>query len=316
MRIAQRLVVLAVSVFIAMAAHAAAPLATTPAVGFYRMMIGDYQVTALSDGTVPLPVTKLLTNTTAEKVTKALDRAFLSDPLETSVNAYLINTGSKLVLVDTGAGSLFGPTLGKLVSNLKASGYQPDEVDEVYITHLHPDHVGGLMAGDSMAFPKAIVRADRHDADYWLNKGAIATARESDRPFFEGAMKSLKPYSAAGRFKTFDGNTQLVPGISAVPARGHTLGHTTYAVESKGQKLLLWGDLIHVAAVQFADPSITIEFDTDPRAATIQRKKAFADAAKQGYWVAGAHLPFPGIGHLRSEGKGYSFVPANYAPAP
>ena len=316
MRIAQRLVVLAVSVFIAMAAHAAAPLATTPAVGFYRMMIGDYQVTALSDGTVPLPVTKLLTNTTAEKVTKALDRAFLSDPLETSVNAYLINTGSKLVLVDTGAGSLFGPTLGKLVSNLKASGYQPDEVDEVYITHLHPDHVGGLMAGDSMAFPKAIVRADRHDADYWLNKAAIATARESDRPFFEGAMKSLKPYSAAGRFKTFDGNTQLVPGISAVPARGHTLGHTTYVVESKGQKLLLWGDLIHVAAVQFADPSITIEFDTDPRAAEIQRKKAFADAAKQGYWVAGAHLPFPGIGHLRSEGKGYSFVPANYAPAP
>ena len=316
MRIAQRLVVLAVSVFIAMAAHAAAPLATTPAVGFYRMMIGDYQVTALSDGTVPLPVTKLLTNTTAEKVTKALDRAFLSDPLETSVNAYLINTGSKLVLVDTGAGSLFGPTLGKLVANLKASGYQPDEVDEVYITHLHPDHVGGLMAGDSMAFPKAIVRADRHDADYWLNKAAIATARESDRPFFEGAMKSLKPYSAAGRFKTFDGNTQLVPGISAVPARGHTLGHTTYAVESKGQKLLLWGDLIHVAAVQFADPSITIEFDTDPRAAEIQRKKAFADAAKQGYWVAGAHLPFPGIGHLRSEGKGYSFVPANYAPAP
>jgi len=316
MRIAQRLVVLAVSVFIAMAAHAAAPLATTPAVGFYRMMIGDYQVTALSDGTVPLPVTKLLTNTTAEKVTKALDRAFLSDPLETSVNAYLINTGSKLVLVDTGAGSLFGPTLGKLVSNLKASGYQPDEVDEVYITHLHPDHVGGLMAGDSMAFPKAIVRADRHDADYWLNKAAIATARESDRPFFEGAMKSLKPYSAAGRFKTFDGNTQLVPGISAVPARGHTLGHTTYVVESKGQKLLLWGDLIHVAAVQFADPSITIEFDTDPRAAAIQRKKAFADAAKQGYWVAGAHLPFPGIGHLRSEGKGYSFVPANYAPAP
>jgi len=316
MRIAQRLVVLAVSVFIAMAAHAAAPLATTPAVGFYRMMIGDYQVTALSDGTVPLPVTKLLTNTTAEKVTKALDRAFLSDPLETSVNAYLINTGSKLVLVDTGAGSLFGPTLGKLVANLKASGYQPDEVDEVYITHLHPDHVGGLMAGDSMAFPKAIVRADRHDADYWLNKAAIATARESDRPFFEGAMKSLKPYSAAGRFKTFDGNTQLVPGISAVPARGHTLGHTTYVVESKGQKLLLWGDLIHVAAVQFADPSITIEFDTDPRAAAIQRKKAFADAAKQGYWVAGAHLPFPGIGHLRSEGKGYSFVPANYAPAP
>jgi len=304
------------SLVLAAAAQAGAPQVKTQAPGFYRMMLGDIEITALNDGTLDLQPKQLLTNTTQQEVGKLLGKGFQKDVVQTSVDGYLVNTGSKLVLVDTGAGSLFGPTLGKLVANLKASGYQPDEVDEVYITHLHPDHVGGLMAGDSMAFPKAIVRADRHDADYWLNKGAIATARESDRPFFEGAMKSLKPYSAAGRFKTFDGNTQLVPGISAVPARGHTLGHTTYVVESKGQKLLLWGDLIHVAAVQFADPSITIEFDTDPRAAAIQRKKAFADAAKQGYWVAGAHLPFPGIGHLRSEGKGYSFVPANYAPAP
>ena len=96
-------------------------------------------------------------------------------------------------------------------------------------------------------------------------------------------------------------------------SRGHTAGHSTYAVESKGEKLVLWGDLMHVAAVQFADPSVTIQFDTDSKAAARQRKKAYADAAKNGYWVAAAHLAFPGIGHLRAEGKGYAFVPANYS---
>jgi len=308
----RRLVSLLVAVT-AVAAHAGAPLSTTPPVGFYRMMVGDYQVTALSDGTVPLPIGTLLTNTTPAKVEKALAAAFLAQPVDTSVNAYLINTGSKLVLIDTGAGNLFGPTLGKLTANMKAAGYQPEQVDEIYITHMHPDHVGGLMAGDTMVFPNAIVRADKHDSDYWLSNSVMATARKDDRPFFEGAMKSLKAYAAAGKFKTFDGNVDLVPGISAIPARGHTLGHSAFVVQSKGQKLVLWGDLVHVAAVQFPDPSVTIQYDTDPRAAAAQRKKAFADAAKQGYWVAAAHLPFPGIGHLRTEGKGYAFVPANYA---
>src|SRR6185436_4118757 len=125
-------------------AQAKAPLAKTQP-GWYRMMLGDFEITALSDGTVALPVDKLLTNTTPAKVQAALSRAYLKPPVETSVNGYLVNTGSKLVLIDTGAAGLFGPTLGNLVNNLKASGYQPDQVDEIYITHLHPDHVGGIM---------------------------------------------------------------------------------------------------------------------------------------------------------------------------
>jgi glyoxylase-like metal-dependent hydrolase (beta-lactamase superfamily II) len=96
-------------------------------------------------------------------------------------------------------------------------------------------------------------------------------------------------------------------------APGHTPGHSIYAVESKGQKLVLWGDLMHVAAVQFAEPSVTIQFDSDSKAAAAQRKKAYADAAKQGYWVAAAHLSFPGIGQVRAEGKGYVWFPANYS---
>ena len=308
--------VLASSFALATAAHAAAPQVKTSAPGFYRMMLGDFEITALSDGTVALPVDKLLTNTTPGQVGKALAASFVKAPLETSVNAYLVNTGEKLVLVDTGAAGLFGPTLGKLLVNLKAAGYTPEQVDAVVITHMHADHVGGLMAGDKLAFPNATVHADKHDADYWLSQANLDKAPAGAKDFFKGAMASLNPYVKAGKFKPFDGDTELVPGLRAQAARGHTPGHAVFVAESKGQKLVFWGDLMHVAAVQFAQPSVTIQFDTDSKAAAAQRKKAYADAAKSGYWVAASHLSFPGIGHLRSEGGAYRFVPANYTVLP
>jgi glyoxylase-like metal-dependent hydrolase (beta-lactamase superfamily II) len=294
------------------AAHAAAPQIKTQAPGYYRMMLGDFEVTALSDGTVALPVDKLLTNTNPAQVGKGLAGSFLKAPVETSVNGYLINTGAKLVLIDTGAAGLFGPTLGNLLANLKAAGYQPEQIDEVYITHMHADHVGGLMAGEKLAFANAIVRADQHDADFWLSAANLEKAPAEMKGFFQGAQASLNAYVAAGKFKPFDGNTELVPGIKAVAARGHTPGHSLYVVESNGQKLVLWGDLMHVAAVQFAHPSVTIQFDTDSKAAALQRKREYAQAAKQGYLVGSAHLSFPGLGHLRADGKGYAFVPVNY----
>ena len=293
-------------------ALAAAPQLKTSAPGYYRMMLGDFEITALSDGTVDLKMGELLTNTTAAKIRGALAKAHLKDPVEASVNAYLINTGSKLVLVDAGAGSLFGPTLGKLMANLKASGYQPEQVDEIYITHLHADHVGGIVANNQVAFPNAIVRVDQRDADFWLSKANMDAAPKDAKPFFEGAMASINPYIAAGKFKPFSGNTDLMPGIKSVATRGHTPGHSIYIVESQGQRLVLWGDLMHAAAVQFPEPSVTIKFDTDSKGAAAQRKAQYADAAQRGYWVAGAHLPFPGIGHLRAAGKGYEFIPANY----
>ena len=295
------------------AAHAAAPMVKTSAPGYYRMMLGDFEVTALSDGTVNLPVDKLLTNTTPAKVNKALAKSYQSAPLETSVNGYLINTGSKLVLIDTGAAKLFGPTLGDLAANLKAAGYQPEQVDEVYITHMHPDHVGGLMDGDKLAFPNATIRADKHDADFWLSQANLDKAPADSKGFFQGAMASLNPYVKANRFSAFDGNTDLVPGIKAMASRGHTAGHSTYVVESKGQKLVLWGDLIHVAAVQFDEPSVTIAFDSESKAAAVQRKAAYADAAKGGYIVGAAHLAFPGLGRVRANGKAYTWVPLNYS---
>ena len=296
------------------AAYASAPIVKSAAPAYYRMMLGDFEVTAISDGTVALPVDKLLTNVKPGQVDKALARAFLKAPVETSVNGYLINTGTKLVLIDTGAAGLFGPTLGKLQANLKAAGYTAEQVDEVYITHLHPDHVGGLFVDGKMAFPNAVVRADKHDADFWLSEANMKKAPKDLQGFFQGAMASLNPYVKADKFKAFEGNTDLVPGVKAIATHGHTPGHAIYAIESKGQKLVLWGDLMHVAAVQFPNPSVTIQFDTDSKAAAAQRKKAYADAAKGGYIVGSAHLSFPGLGRLRAEGAGYVFVPVNYSP--
>jgi len=312
-KIVAGLVAIAAGLLFTHMSHAGAPMQKGQAPGYYRMMLGDFEVVALSDGTVALDVRKLLTNTTPQRVDELLMRSFLASPVETSVTGYLVNTGTKVVLIDTGAGNLFGPTLGNLVNNLKAAGYQPEQVDEIYITHMHADHVGGLMAGDKLAFPNATVRADKRDADFWLSQANLDAAPEGAKGFFKGAMTLLNPYVAAGKFQPFDGAGALVPGIKAVSTYGHTKGHTSYLVESKGQKLAVLGDLMHVAAVQFVNPSVTIEFDTDAKMAAVQRKKVYAESAKQRYWIAVAHLPFPGMGHIRAEGQGYVYVPANYS---
>jgi glyoxylase-like metal-dependent hydrolase (beta-lactamase superfamily II) len=305
------LAAVAAAVAFAPAAQAAAPMVKTPAPGFFRLMVGDFEVTPISDGTVDLPVDQLL-HQKPEQTRATLEKSFLKVPLETSDNAFLINTGSKLVLVDTGAGVLFGPTLGKLINNLRAAGYQPEQIDEVYITHMHGDHLGGLVGNGQRAFPNAVVRAGKADADFWLSQANMDKAPADKKGYFKGAMASINPYVQAGKFKAIENNGELVPGVSAVAEHGHTPGHTTYVVESRGQKLVLFGDLIHVAAIQMDNPQLTIGFDSDEKAAAAARKKVFDDAAKNGYLVGGAHLQFPGLGHLQTQGKGYRWIPVNY----
>ncbi len=302
--------------FSATTAFAAGPQLKGQAPGWYRMQLGDFEVTALNDGTLDLPVDKLLQGAKPGQVQRALQHAYLGVPLETSVNAYLINTGSKIVLIDTGAAGLFGPTLGRMLSNLKAAGYNPEQVDEIYITHLHGDHIGGATTADGKAvFPNAVVRMDKRESDYWLSADNMAKAPASAQDFFKGAMVSTKPYQDAGRLQPFEGKpdgVELAPGIRALPSYGHTPGHSFYVAESKGQKMMFWGDLLHVAAVQFPDPNVTMGFDSDQKMAAPTRKSALAAAAKVGYYVAITHVSFPGIGHLRVDGKGYDWLPTNY----
>ena len=307
-------VVLGVAV-LSSAAHAAAPMIKKSGPGYYRMMLGDYEVTALSDGTVALPVNKILQKITEAQVDSALAAQSLRSPLETSVNGFLINTGAKLILIDTGAAKLFGPTLGNLLDNLKASGYTPEQVDEVYVTHMHADHVGGLMNGTARAFPNAIVRADKADADFWLSKENLDKAPDSAKGFFQGAQASLNPYVAAGKFMPYDGNSVLAGGIRAIVTRGHTPGHTVFVVESKDQKMLVFGDLMHVAAVQLANPAVTIQFDTDAPTAADMRASLYREAAREQYIMAVAHVSFPGLGRLAPDNaSGFVWLPVNYSP--
>lgn len=296
-------------------AHAAGPMPRGQTPGWYRMMLGDFEVTALSDGTIDLPWDKLFL-APAARIQAALARQYLKAPVESSVNGYLVNTGAKLVLIDAGAAQLFGPTLGRLVANLEASGYKPEQVDEIYVTHLHADHVAGITGADGKpVFPNATVRLDAREAAFWLDTANKDKAPAEMKSAFDGAMVSMKPYVDAGRMKTFEATAagvELVPGVRAVAARGHTPGHTIYAVESQGAKMVVWGDLMHVAAVQFPDPTVSVQFDSDSKAAMPERRKAYADAAKKGYFAAVAHLSFPGIGQLRPDGKGYRWLPVNY----
>lgn len=280
--------------------------------GFYRMTLGDFKVTAISDGTVTLPVHDLL-HLDADAVQQRLAEDFLASPLETSVNGYLVDTGEQQILIDTGAGSLFGPTLGFFRDNLWMAGYKPEDIDVILITHMHPDHVGGLMHEGEKVFSQATVYVDADDADFWLSEANLNAAAESDKGFFQGAQASLLPYRDSNQLVTFADGDELVSGVTVNPTPGHTPGHSVYHVESQGETLVVWGDIMHVASVQFEDPTVTIAFDTNSEQAFAQRQRIFEEVAEQGYWAAGAHVAFPGIGHLREEEQGYRWVPINYS---
>jgi glyoxylase-like metal-dependent hydrolase (beta-lactamase superfamily II) len=298
--------------FTAMSSQAAAPLLKTQAPGYYRMMLGQFEITALLDGTYLLPAEKMVVTPPAQ-LARTLQREFLPATPEISVNAYLVNTGEKLVLIDTGAGQLLAPTLGRLGASLAASGYKPEQVDEIYLTHMHPDHCGGLTRDGKIQFANALVRAHRDEAAVWLSRERMEAAPKDEQRRYRLATAALAPYVESGRFKTFGDGETLTPGVRAIAAEGHTPGHTTFRVESQGQALLFWGDLLVVGAVQFAQPDVATRFDGDGGQAAAARREAFAQAAAQGYVVAGAHLAFPGLGHVREDGGGYAFVPANYS---
>jgi glyoxylase-like metal-dependent hydrolase (beta-lactamase superfamily II) len=307
---------LAGAVLAPLACHAAAPLVRTQAPGYYRMMLGDVEITALSDGTHAFPIDTVMTNITPVQIGKDLADADLQPPVQGSINAFLINTGNKLILVDTGAGALYGDCCGKLLANLRAAGYAPEQVDVVLLTHLHKDHVGGVDAGGKPAFPNAVVRAAGADADYWLSGERRAAAPAFLTSFFDSAAAALAPYTAAGRFQPFAPGATLLPGIRAVAEPGHTPGHSGYLVEDGGRALLVWGDVVHVAAVQLDQVQATVKYDTSAPEARATRTGLLERAAREHLLVGAAHVAFPGLGHVRRDGAGYAWVPLNYEGDP
>jgi glyoxylase-like metal-dependent hydrolase (beta-lactamase superfamily II) len=278
--------------------------------GFYRLQLGDFRVTVISDGIAPRDLPNIMSS--PEEVRQVLEDSHETSPIALSINCFLVETGDKTVLIDTGAGELFGKTSGKAVANLRASGHRPEDVDAILLTHIHGDHSGGLSIGGRPVFPNAVVYVDRRDADYWLSPAAEAAAPANRKTIFKQSHQTIDPYVGAGRLRVFDGETTLFPGIRSIPEYGHTPGHSGYRIESGGHRLLLWGDIIHAAEVQFRDPTVTIDYDVDPEAAIQSRLRALGDAAQSGTLVGGAHLSYPGLGHVRSELTEFSWIPLPY----
>lgn len=274
-------------------AHASAPMAKKQVPGYFRMQLGAFEITALNDGISKMN-TAILNNIEKSDMDRILEQFLIADnAVPAAINTFLINTGQKLILVDTGMGRFF--------DNLKESGYQPSQVDMILITHMHGDHVGGLNDSSGKAmFP---------NAEVYVSK------LENDSQNAENIARLSAGYK--GKWYTFDYGTEIIPGITAIDARGHTPGHTVFLIESEGKKLYIWGDIIHASAVQFPRPEVTINYDTDKKLAAETRISLMRTISSQNAYIAGMHIPFPGLGRISSrEENSYIWIPVPYLPLP
>jgi glyoxylase-like metal-dependent hydrolase (beta-lactamase superfamily II) len=267
--------------------------------------IGDIEVTALSDGVLAAPLDVVLGMDKAETARLAGKKPGESLPI--SVNAFLLKRGAKLALVDTGSGNTMGPTLGKLTDNLRALGVAPDQIETIFLTHLHPDHSNGLVddAGTAI-YPNAEVVLHETEAAFWLDRDEATGPTERIRRNIVKSAETTKPYRARMRIVR-DG--EAMPGVSAMLLPGHTPGHTGWLIHSGKDSLLIWGDLVHLASIQIARPDTGLVYDVDPQAACATRRRMFDRAAADKLTVAGAHLDFPGFGAIVRKGVGFGFEP-------
>ena len=289
-------------------AFAAAPLASGTAVSAHRMKLGTFEVTTILDGFIDLPPTVLQGD--AEVIKRSLEAAGQAfAPMRTAVNCFLVNTGAKLVMIDCGGAKMLGPNAGRMPQALVQLGIDPAQVDEVYITHMHGDHLHGAVTPEgAKVFPNALLRIAKRDVDSWTSASVEAAAPADQKGRFVPAKRALAAYG--DRLQGFELGAELTPGIRSVAAVGHTPGHSCYLVSSGEAKLLLLGDTMHVAAVQFPRPEITVLFDFRQEQARGTRQDLFEMAVKDKLLIGAVHLPFPGIGRLRNrDGGGYAYDP-------
>ena len=281
--------------------------------GGYTVLVGSLRVTALTDGSVPQDLHALLKHTTDQEIDGLLMQNYQANPVEASINAFLVEMPGRLVLIDTGSGELFGAgNGGRLVESLAAMNVRPDQITDVLITHAHSDHSGGLVKGGARVFTNAVVHVSKQEVDFFFDPTSQARTGY-DQAYFDTARTTLKPYLDAGKLATFAADGEILPGFVATLRPGHTPGSAFFTLSNAGEHIVFVGDIIHSEAVQFRRPEVTIAYDEDDAAAAKRREDAFAEFARNGDLIAVPHLPFPGLGRIRADTRGgFDWLPVTY----
>lgn len=289
---------------------AAAPMQEPMRPSVYRFRLGEFEITTLLDGAVQLdgPHPIFGADQTTEAVAAHAEENFLSsDRMEISFTPTLVNTGEQLVLFDSGNGPK-GFAEGRLVDVLVTAGYTPEQVDAVVITHFHGDHIGGLMLDGAPAFPNASYVTNAVEYDFWSHDDRLAGPTENTARLVQSNVVPL-----AERTTFIGDGAEVVPGITAVAAFGHTPGHTAYLIESAGRRLLLWADTSNHYVLSVQKPDWHVGFDMDKEAAVATRKRLFDMAAAERLPVTGYHMPFPAVGFVEALPDGsYRWVQTSY----
>ena len=271
---------------------------------FPSQQIGEFSITAISDGYLSASL-DLLSNIDRMDASKLQQDAGVNDPSSIHINCYLVRGRGRTILIDAGAGG-FKHWGGKLKVNLALAGAQASDIDTILLTHAHPDHVGGLLdASGEAAFPDAQLVVHQHEVAFWEDDGNLSRASERARGNFLFARKVFDKYREKMRLFT---ESEVLPGISAMPLPGHTAGHSGYRIESGDRSLLIWGDIVHFPQIQIARPDVSIAFDQDPLLSAATRSTLLDVVSADNILVAGMHLGELGFARIRRKGALYRIV--------